>query len=164
MPSAAAAPSGPPPEPEGGVSQGDLDASIRAWDISENIIELGGGAEDEDDALITLQTDVLFRANSWELPSSAPAHIVELVEEIPEGATVSVVGHTDSRPTGEDFDNQELSENRAEAVAEVLRSERSDLDLEVSGAGDSEPAATEDPDDPATFAANRRVEISYGEN
>ena len=42
-PASLAAPSGPPPEPEGGVSQGDLDASIRVWDVSENIIGLAAG-------------------------------------------------------------------------------------------------------------------------
>ncbi|MCT1605882.1 OmpA family protein [Nesterenkonia massiliensis] len=160
---AAAAPQGPPPEPEGGISQGDLDASIKVWDISENIIELGQSA-DEDDVLV-LETDLLFAAMEWELPSQAESRISSLVEDIPEGASVDVHGHTDSNPVpeGYDFDNQDLSENRAQAVAELLERERPDLDLSVEGFGDSEPAMAEDPDDPSTYAANRRVEIRYGE-
>lgn len=160
---AAAAPQGPPPEPEGGISQGDLDASIKVWDISDNIIELGQSA-DEDDVLV-LETDLLFAAMEWELPSQAESRISSLVEDIPEGAGVDVHGHTDSNPVpeGSDFDNQDLSENRAQAVAELLERERPDLDLSVEGFGDSEPAVAEDPDDPSTYAANRRVEIRYGE-
>ena len=79
------------------------------------------------------------------------------------GAAVSVTGHTDSRPTGDhvDFNNQELSENRDRAVAEVLESVRPDLDLEVSGVADDEPAVQENEEDPETFAQNRRVEIAY---
>lgn len=165
-------PHAPPQEPDGGVSQGDIDASIHVWSISEsiivwntseNIIELGSG-EPEDENVIVLETDILFSSNEWELPSSANAKIAELVEEIPEGASVRVHGHTDSLPVDEslfDFDNQELSENRAEAVADVLSDERSDLSLNVEGFGDSAPAVDEDPEDPSTFAANRRVEIRY---
>lgn len=153
----------PPQEPDGGVSQGDIDASIHVWSISENIIELGSG-EPEDENVIVLETDILFSSNEWGLLSSANAKIAELVEEIPEGASVQVHGHTDSLPVDEslfDFDNQELSENRAEAVADVLSDERSDLSLNVEGFGDSAPAVDEDPEDPSTFAANRRVEIRY---
>lgn len=40
---------------------------------------------------------------------------------------------------------------------------RPDLELTVEGFGDSDPAVTEDEDDPDTFAANRRVEIRYGD-
>ncbi|MDZ5078814.1 OmpA family protein [Nesterenkonia sp. HG001] len=152
----------PPPEPEGGVSQGDLDASIHVWDVTDNIIDLGQN-EDEDDVVV-LETDLLFASNAWELTNRASARITELIEEIAEGASVEVQGHTDSRPVDEaryGFDNQELSENRAQAVAEVLEEGRSDLSLDVEGFGASEPAVTEDPDDPSTYADNRRVEIRY---
>lgn len=146
------------------VSFDPEDAIMRfsADDAVENL----GDLPDEEDAesnMISLSTDILFRVNSWELPESADDRIADLVEEIPDGASVRVVGHTDSAPTGEDFDNQELSENRAEAVADVLTRERPDLELDVTGLGDTEPAVTEDEGDEATFAANRRVEIIYGD-
>lgn len=163
----------PPPEPEGGVTTGMLHESVtvfnaadavRLYDPSGHVIALGDEREVEDgETTISLSTDLLFTENSWDLPSSAPRRIAELVSDVPDGATVQVVGHTDTQqPVGHDFDNQELSENRAEAVAEVLRDERPDLDLEVSGLGDTQPAVTPDPEDPTTHAANRRVEISYG--
>lgn len=136
--------------------------SIRTFSPTGSILSLGQDQKEEDgETIIALATDLLFAPNSWDLPDAAPVRIAELVADVPEGATVRVTGHTDSRPTGQEFDNQELSESRAEAVAEALRTERPDLVLEVSGAGDSDPAAAEDAEDPDTFAANRRVEIAY---
>lgn len=157
-------PQGPPPEPEGGISQGDLDSSITVWSGHDNITDLGDSESEEEDVVV-LETDLLFSAMEWELPDSASSAIAELTEEVPEGAVVDVHGHTDSNPVPEahDFDNQELSERRAEAVADVLEEERPDLELNVEGFGDEEPAVTEDEDDPSTLAANRRVEIRYGD-
>ncbi|MGC0274508.1 OmpA/MotB family protein [Pseudactinotalea sp. Z1739] len=169
---------GPPPEPEGGISGSDKRGSVRVFStdavrvfstdavrvfsIDGSVTSLGDGVEVVGDtSVISLSSDLLFPPNSWELPASAPGKIADLVSDVPQGATVQVTGHTDSVPTGADFDNVELSQERAEAVAGALRDERPDLDLEVSGVGDAEPAEREDPDDPSTFAANRRVEIAY---
>lgn len=176
---AAAVEEGPPPRPEnlsdsdiqssvhrfspGTVHRFDLQDSVRVFDLEGSVETLGGLTEEEGEMVISLSTDLLFSANSWELPPGASARIAELVEDIPDGAEIEVTGHTDSRPTYEDFDNQALSERRAEAVAEALDAERPDLRLEVSGRGDSDPAVSEDDDDPQTFAANRRVEIAYGQ-
>ena len=162
----------PPPPPAGGVTAQMLHDSVRVFDPhehvrafspDEHVVALGEGVESLDGrTTISLSTDLLFAENTWELPTSAPARIASLVSDIPDGATVQVTGHTDTQqPIGHDFDNQELSERRAEAVAEVLREERPDLDLDVSGRGDGEPAVEPDPDDPSTHAANRRVEIVY---
>lgn len=164
---------GPPPEPEGGISTGMLHESViaftaaehvHAFDPNAHVISLGDELEVEDgETTISLSTDLLFPENSWELPASAPRRIASLVSDVPDGATVQVTGHTDTQqPIGHDFDNQELSENRAEAVADALRDERPDLTLEVSGVGDTQPAVTPDPEDLSTHATNRRVEISYG--
>lgn len=123
-----------------------------------------GSSESEQEEVIILETDILFPAMEWELPATASPRLAELVEVIPEGTQVQVQGHTDSNPVPEsyDFDNQVLSENRAQAVADALAESRPDLILEVEGFGDSDPAVAEDPEDPSTFAANRRVEIRYG--
>ncbi|GAA1810743.1 OmpA family protein [Nesterenkonia flava] len=131
----------------------------------EDYIDRLGTSESEEDDVIVLETDILFPAMEWELPASAAGSIGDLVDVVPEGATVRVHGHTDSNPVpeGYDFDNQQLSENRAQAVADVLEQERPDLRLEVEGFGDSQPAVQEDPEDPGTLAENRRVEIRYGE-
>lgn len=130
---------------------------------AEGSVESLGAEESEEEDVIVLETDILFAAMEWELPDAASSKIGELVEEIPDGAAVDVHGHTDSNPVpeGYDFDNQVLSENRAEAVADVLAEERPDLALNVEGFGESDPVVEEDEDDPSTFAANRRVEIRY---
>ncbi|GAA1454223.1 OmpA family protein [Nesterenkonia lacusekhoensis] len=162
-------PGGPPERPEGQPSTEefiyapDAEDFTQRYDATDFIDELGGDSEEDD--VIVLETDILFSAMEWEIPSGAGSTIAGLMDDVPEGATVQVHGHTDSNPVPEeyDFDNQVLSENRAEAVAEVLEQERSDLTLEVEGFGDSEPAVTEDPEDPSTYAANRRVEIRYGD-
>ncbi|MGQ7788572.1 OmpA family protein [Nesterenkonia sp. K-15-9-6] len=158
---------GPPERPEDlkmeeAVHAYDAGPFIYRYEAQEFIEHLGDPTvDDAEENLISLSTDILFRINSWQLPDSAGEHLAELVDRIPEGAEVQVTGHTDSVPTGEEFDNQELSERRAEAVADVLSVERPDLTLEVSGMGDTEPAVTEDEEDPATYVANRRVEILY---
>lgn len=159
----------PPDPPESGIAESErrgsvipfgLDGAIER--IGEEPQDEGDGVDDEGELTITLSSDVLFAENSWELSAGTSSRIAELVADIPDGATVQVVGHTDSQdPVGQDFDNQELSENRADAVADALRSERPDLDLEVSGVGDSDPAVAERENDPDTYAANRRVDISY---
>ncbi|MEO2096134.1 MAG: OmpA family protein [Brachybacterium sp.] len=125
-----------------------------------------GSTEPEEDEVIVLEADILFPSNAWDLSDGAAARIVELAAKIPEGATVQVGGHTDSLPVDRsqyDFDNQQLSENRAQAVADALTAERPDLTLEVTGHGDAKPAAAGGGGDDAGNAADRRVELRYGD-
>ncbi|GAA4910362.1 OmpA family protein [Nesterenkonia rhizosphaerae] len=144
----------------------DINAPEFVVDINPTdfVMELGN-SESEDEEVIVLETDILFPAMEWELPAEAGSRLTELVEEVPEGSQVQVHGHTDSNPVpdGHDFDNEVLSGNRAQAVADSLAESRPDLTLEVAGFGEAQPAVTEDPEDPSTYAANRRVEIRYGE-
>lgn len=147
------------------ITRFDAAESITRFDATESITSLGGTDTDTEEDVIVLETDILFASNAWDLPAPAASKIVELAAEVPEGATVQVGGHTDSRPVDRsqyDFDNQQLSEHRAQAVADALAAERPDLTLEVEGFGDEQPAVSEDPDDPSTYAANRRVELRYG--
>src|SRR5699024_7074518 len=134
---------------------------VHQWGTDGAVPTLETLATEGNETTISLATDILFPPNSWELPDTASDRIDDLVADIPDDAQVQVRGHTDSTPTGKDFDNKELSTRRAEAVADVIAKVRSDLHLHVEGLGDSEPAETEKPDDPSTFAANRRVEIRY---
>lgn len=155
-----------PPEPGFEVTEEVLSDSITRFDAAESITSLSGTDTDTEKDVIVLETDILFASNAWDLPAPAASGIVELAAEVPEGATVQVGGHTDSRPVDRsqyDFDNQQLSEHRAQAVADALAAERPDLTLEVEGFGDEQPAVSENPDDPSTYAANRRVELRYGE-
>lgn len=141
----------------------DSERAIMRYDLDRFIVKLGD-QQAEDDDVIVLEADILFEPNSWELPDTAAAKLEEIVDEVPDGSTLSITGHTDSRPVPatHDFDNQELSQERAQAVAEALEDQRADLDISAEGLGDAEPAVTEDPDVPGTYAANRRVEIRYG--
>ena len=123
------------------------------------VLSLESTTTQQGQTTVTLSADILFTPDSWDLAPAADERITELLADVPDGAAVSVSGHTDSVIGA--VDNQELSENRAEAVAEVIEAARDDLDLQVAGFADTQPAETEDPEDPSTFAANRRVEIVY---
>ncbi|KAE8764117.1 OmpA family protein [Georgenia thermotolerans] len=152
----------PKPTPEllaASVIQWDPAGTVIQWDPAGTVrsveqVETAAGR-----TTITLATDILFTPDSAELPQTAAARVGELVAQVPQGAAVQVHGHTDSVQGA--VDNQELSTARAEAVADVLRAGRPDLQLEVAGFAATRPAVTERADDPATRAANRRVEIVY---
>ncbi|MBO9513179.1 MAG: OmpA family protein [Variovorax sp.] len=87
--------------------------------------------------------------------------IAKVANEINEvSGTVRITGHSDNRPikTREFPDNQTLSEKRAAAVAEVLKSSGATPDrLSVEGKGDTQPLA--DNATPAGRARNRCVDI-----
>ena len=129
--------------------------------IEGSIEELETTEEEEGEQVISLSSDILFAPDKWELPKRAAAKLEELLTDVPDGATVAVHGHTDS-VKGE-VDNKDLSENRAEAVADAVAEVRSDLDLEVKGFADSQPKEKEGgSDDDEAREANRRVELRYG--
>lgn len=121
--------------------------------------EMESTESDGDETTISLNTDILFEPDAWDIPDAAGDRIAELVNDIPQGAEVEVSGHTDSVIGA--VDNQVLSENRAKAVAAIISNARPDLVLEVAGYANTKPAEREDPEDPSTYAANRRVEIIY---
>lgn len=113
---------------------------------------------------VTVSSDILFDFDEAELTERAEETITELAAEI-QGTTgtVDVVGHTDG--VGEADYNRELSEERAEAVAEALAAELGeDAAIEPEGRGSEEPVAQESGDSEEQAEAralNRRVEISY---
>ncbi|WCO66886.1 OmpA family protein [Iamia majanohamensis] len=119
-----------------------------------------------DEVELDLDTDVLFAFGSAEIAPAAAARLQEVGERLVPVAsgTVEVVGHTDS--VGDDAANQALSEQRAQAVADVLRPILgSSVELVVSGAGESDPVAANEVDgrdNPDGRARNRRVTITYG--
>lgn len=145
------------------ITEFNVEDSITQFAVEESVTSLGDAESDEDDVIV-LEADILFSAMLWDLSDAAEKRIADLTEEIPDGASVQVHGHTDSRPMPEDHDvdNQGLSENRAQAVADALAEARPDLELDVEGFGDTQPAETESEDDPGSYAANRRVEIRFG--
>lgn len=175
-----AAPAGAEPSEQGWPTLADLDLpvptpseqqeSIRAYEhhpakkytYERAVVSIETVETDGADTVISLSADILFAPDQWDLPDSVPERLKELLSEVPDGAGVAVAGHTDS-VTGA-VDNQELSENRAGAVAAVIEDVRADLMLEVEGFGasdlkQSESGAGVD----AAREANRRVELRYQE-
>ncbi len=131
--------------------------SIHVWDPTGHVEPIESTETDGDETVLSLDSDILFAFGSSEMPPSAAAKIAELVADVPEGAAVSVTGHTDD--IGTDADNLELSKDRAATVAAAVTAARSDLVLTVEGLGESDPV--ESNGKPEGREANRRVEIRY---
>lgn len=138
---------------------------VHQWAPEDSVTDLATEGEDGSESVITLSSDVLFEFGSAKIPDNAAKAVVKTLEKVPDGARVEISGYTDS--VGDDSDNQKLSEERAKAVAEVVKEARSDLDLSVDGYGEDDPVAENtkgDKDNPAGREKNRRVEIRYATN
>lgn len=115
---------------------------------------------------VTLAADVLFDVDRSDLNAEARARVDELAQELSDlGArTVTIEGHTDDQGTP-DY-NQALSERRATAVADRLRTHLdAEFALEATGYGEARPVAPnqagDGSDDPEGQARNRRVVVSF---
>src|SRR5699024_11447957 len=112
----------------------------------------------------TLSGEVHFDKHEATLSDTAIGILDELAAEWTEAApqTVRIVGHTDT--DGESGYNQDLSERRAQAVADHLQDQAPGVTFEVSGKGESEPLADESEGSEQEQAeakdANRRVVIT----
>ena len=111
-----------------------------------------------DRLIVTLPQDILFATDSTALQPtlqgdlSAPAQNVQIYQN----STLQIVGHTDS--DGEASYNQQLSEGRARAVANVLIGNGVPPGrIQTFGRGESQPVASNLT--PQGKAQNRRVEI-----
>lgn len=129
-------------------------ADDRAWTKQE----ADGGEQ------TILSGDVNFDKNEATLTPRAQEILDEMAEswaDSPPG-TVTIVGHTDT--DGDEAENQDLSERRAQSVADHLEEKVPGLTIEVSGKGESEPRFDETKGSPeeqkeAKFG-NRRVVIT----
>lgn len=131
-------------------------------DPADSTVTLEKKAETEDDTVVTLTSDLLFEFGKADLTPEAEKAVAELAGDVPQDATVRVDGYTDS--IGTDAKNLKLSKQRANAVADVLGTERPDLTLKVKGHGEADPVADNEvggEDNPAGRALNRRVEVTY---
>src|SRR5699024_472326 len=84
------------PEAPAEITTGMLSESITRYSpvitqygAEESVEQLGEGGSEEENVIV-VETDILFRSYEWEPPSGAGAEIGELVQEIPEGASVEV--------------------------------------------------------------------------
>ncbi|MGI5189582.1 OmpA family protein [Promicromonospora sp. CA-289599] len=142
----------------------DLVAADATFDLrpEDSTTPLETVIEEGEETTVRLTSDLLFQFGKHEVTKNAAAAVRDLLDDIPEGAKVTVDGHTDS--IGDDASNDRLSQRRADAVAGILREARPDLRLTVKGHGEQQPIAEneiEGKDNPAGRAKNRRVEVGY---
>ena len=113
--------------------------------------------------VITLEDSVLFDFGSSDLRGEASTTLTNLATVLKDSKApkVQVQGHTDS--VSDDAFNQQLSEQRAQAVSSALKSHGVTADLEAVGYGETKPVApNENPDgsdNPGGRRLNRRVEV-----
>lgn len=131
----------------------------------EGLLKELGANVTEKEVRIALAADVLFDFDRAELKPEAEASLAKVatvVKAYP-GAQIRIEGHTDGK--GADAYNQELSEQRAAAVAAWLTSKGgvSRAQLTTAGLGKAKPIAhntkPDGSDDPEGRAKNRRVEV-----
>lgn len=140
------------------------DIELDVLDIELNVRDLDTQTSDGEEKVIALNSDVLFDFDAAELPDNAAAKLEDVLADVPEGTSISVEGHTDSM--GTEAYNRELSQRRAQAVADAVAEVRPDLQLEVAGFGMTRPVAENEiggEDNPEGRALNRRVEIRYAD-
>ncbi|MBD8078285.1 OmpA family protein [Cellulosimicrobium arenosum] len=109
---------------------------------------------------LDISSDVLFDVDSAELSDEADEAFWDVDFQLINASSgeLRVIGHTDD--VGSEEDNQELSEARAQAVADrmdVLIDDLDRFDVVVEGRGESDPLTTEETDE--ARALNRRVTI-----
>ncbi|TFH52051.1 OmpA family protein [Actinomyces viscosus] len=110
--------------------------------------------------VINLASDVLFDSDSAELSAQADTTLKKAADQLAAypGGQVTIVGHTDD--VADDAHNQDLSQRRAQAVADRLGqlTNMSAYSVSVSGKGEGEPRVPNDSDENRQL--NRRVEIT----
>lgn len=136
--------------------QDPMDLVGRSSDLEGSMTTEGTGT----DRLVRFDADVLFDFDKSNLNSQAQAVLDRAVAELERNGatTIEIIGHTDGWGT-EDY-NQDLSERRAETVAQVLQEGLGEMvEITTEGRGWHEPIATNGTDEGR--AQNRRVTITY---
>ena len=136
-----------------GYSLDKQEADLRRQLDSDVIITNTG-----DRLIVTLPQDILFATDSTQVQAGMQNDLAALARNVNvySNSTLQIVGHTDS--DGEASYNQQLSEGRARAVANVLVSNGvPGSRIQSVGRGESQPVASNL--NAAGNAQNRRVEI-----
>ena len=112
--------------------------------------------------VLRFDSAVLFQVNEFEVLPEAAAVLAEVAPALIEaGRSIEINGHTDAN--GSDEYNQELSQERAQAVADELRALGVNVEMTITGHGETQPVATnyneDGTDNEAGQRQNRRVEI-----
>lgn len=120
-------------------------------------------AKQTDRGLVMTLSDVLFDTGRSTLKPGADRDLDRLAQALKDNSNTRVMieGHTDS--VGSDSFNEVLSQRRAQAVADALRTRGvSSERYEAKGLGKSFPVASNDT--PAGRQQNRRVEIVFSDD
>lgn len=125
----------------------------------ESIDGSSSAITDEDETVVDLASDLTFDVDSAALTADAESSLSDLAAYLKRfsSGSLTVTGHTDD--VADDAYNQDLSERRAQAVADRLAAltDLASWTLTVSGKGESEPKVPNTDD--ASRAVNRRVEV-----
>lgn len=111
-----------------------------------------------DRLIVTLPQDILFATDSFAVRTDLRRDLNAVAGNLQAypNSTIQIVGHTDS--DGDAAYNQQLSERRANSIADVLLDAGIPFSrIQTFGRGESQPVASNL--DPAGKARNRRVEI-----
>lgn len=133
-------------------------ANARAAQARQEMQEMQ--AKQTDRGMVLTLGDVLFDTGKDSLKPGAALNIDRLAKYLQEspGTKIIVEGHTDDR--GSDQYNEELSNRRAQSVAQALESRGVDSDrIQAIGRGEDYPVASNA--NPAGRQQNRRVEIVF---
>ena len=137
-----------------GYSLDKQEADLRRDLGNENVTIQNTG----DRLIVTLPQDILFATDSFAVRSDLRRDLGAVAGNLQAypNSTVQIVGHTDS--DGDAAYNQQLSERRANAVADVLLDAGIPFErIQTFGRGENQPIASNL--DAAGKAQNRRVEI-----
>ena len=134
-------------------------AAEAAAEVKNATVETVTDANNLTAVKVTFDSGVLFASNKYNLNDEAKKNLSQFAQVLKEynDADVAIFGHTDS--TGSDAINDPLSLNRANSVAEYLKSlgVSTKQIKNVEGFGSKEPVA--DNSTAAGRAQNRRVEV-----
>lgn len=134
-------------------------AAAAAKQVENATVETVTDANNLTAVKVTFDSGVLFATNKYDLNNDAKANLSDFAKVLKEysDADVAIYGHTDS--TGSDAINNPLSVNRANSVANYLKSlgVAASQIKSVEGKGSTEPVA--DNSTAAGRSQNRRVEV-----
>jgi outer membrane protein OmpA-like peptidoglycan-associated protein len=143
-----------------GEKQAREAADKRAREAMDRLAASAAGSvrQDTRGTIITIPGSVLFASNKSTLLPAAQVKLNAVADALKDQSDrmITIEGHTDSQ--GTDASNQELSQNRAQAVRDYLVSRGIKSEgVKAQGVGSSRPVA--DNASPEGRANNRRVEI-----
>lgn len=120
-------------------------------------------SQEDDSISYTTEGDVLFDSDDHQLRSDAETELQTIADDIADrddDYSIRVEGHTDNLPSQEYADNDELSEDRAQSVADWL-TDNTDVtsgEITAEGMGEDHPRSDNDTDEGRQ--QNRRVVIT----